>query len=172
MKLIIILLAGLLIITLTCHAQNKSDKVRSYTYSPDDPYKPKNAVIASSFLPGLGQMICNEGLKGIGFLTGYAGGLILTFSGIKMALQTTLPEPNWDKVMPIARARIKFGLVTAATFWLWSRFDAPRTAKIQNMKFREKNMMSGEMFFQHYIGDPSVSANNKISVGLSINIKF
>ena len=176
MKQIIILLAGFSILTLTCPAQNKSDKsnydLKSYRYKPDDRYNPKNVSIASAFVPGLGQMICNKGVKGFCFLTGFVGGLALTISGFKMTIQTTLPEPNWDEVMPIARTRMTIGLATAATFWIWSMVDAPRTAKIQNMKFREKNNMSGVIIFQPFLGDPSLSANKNIPVGISINIKF
>lgn len=87
MKQIFILLAGLSIITLTCPAQNKPEKskynIKSYTYMPGDPYDPTNISISSALIPGLGQMICDKGIKGLCFLTGYVGGWALAISGIK-----------------------------------------------------------------------------------------
>jgi TM2 domain-containing membrane protein YozV len=176
MKQIFILLTVLSIITLACPAQNKIRKsqydIKSYTYLHDDPYDPTNISITSAIIPGLGQMVCDEGMKGLGFLAGYAGGWILAISGIKMSLQTTYPEPNWNKVDPIMRTRIRVGLALAATSWLWSIIDAPRTAKIQNMKYREKYKMYGVMTFQPYIGDPALSVNHSMPVGISFNIRF
>jgi len=176
MKQIFILLAGLSIFTLACYAQNRPGTTKydfkSYRYMPDDRYDPTNVSVASAILPGLGQMICNECVKGICFLAGYVGGWALTISGIKMSLQTTYPEPDWNKIGPIARTRTRVGLALAATSWLWSVIDAPRTAKIQNMKFREKNKMYGVITFQPYVGDPALFTYDNMPVGISIKIRF
>ena len=147
MKQIFILLVVLSIITLSSPAQNKQDTTRydlkSYTYMPGDPYDPTNISITSAIVPGLGQMICDKGIKGLCFLAGYVGGWALAISGIKMSIQTVSPEPDWSKVGPIAQRRMRGGLAIAAASWLWNMFDAPRTAKIQNLKFREKNYING-----------------------------
>ena len=42
--------------------KNKYD-YRHYIYQPGDPYNPGTAAFASLFVPGLGQIICGEGLR-------------------------------------------------------------------------------------------------------------
>lgn len=175
MKQLFILVAFLSIFILTGTAQNTPVKpkydLKSYTYMPGDPYDPTNISITSAIVPGLGQMVCNEGIKGLCFLAGYAGGWALAISGIKLSLRTVSPEPDWSKVGPIAQRRMRAGLVIAATSWLWSMIDAPRTAKIENLKFREKNGIKGVVSFKPCF-EPSLTANHNLPAGVSFNIRF
>jgi len=91
MKKILLLTTLLCFTALTATEAQYSVNKTKYdyrTYVPEvgDPYNPGVAGLASFFIPGLGQMISNEGGRGAGFLAGYAGCWVLYGAGVGSAM--------------------------------------------------------------------------------------
>lgn len=59
---------------------------RAYTYQTGDPYHPVACGIASYIAPGVGQVIASEPLRGLAFLTGYAGCWVACGLGFRYGL--------------------------------------------------------------------------------------
>lgn len=154
--------------------KNKTYDVKNYIYSKSDPHNPSVIALSSFFIPGLGQMVCGAPAKGILFLLASASGWIPTISGLKLLLWTDprKPEPDWTVRGEIAHKRMALGLSISAVSWIWSIIDAPRTAKIQNLKYRQANGTIGSINISPYLTPASSYVNGTYATGLSINIKF
>jgi hypothetical protein len=154
--------------------KNKTYDVKNYVFSKSDPHDPFKIALSSFIIPGLGQMECGVPAKGILFLLASASGWIPTISGLKLLLWTDSgkPEPNWTVRSKIAHQRMALGLSISAVFWIWSIIDASRTAKIQNLKYRQANGTIGSINISPYLTAASSYANGRYATGLSINIKF
>jgi len=151
--------------------KNKYD-YRHYTYQPGDRCRPFTAAIGSLFIPGLGQMICGEGLRGTGYLFGCAGSLFISGAGLVKMGSVTESDPNFSQVEKTSYIMYVGGLAGVAVFWIWSIADAPRVAKVKNLALRDKRKVSGNFSIQPYLNFRSYSANTKTMLGLSVNINF
>ena len=153
-------------------AQKKKYDYRHYTYQPGDRCRPFTAAFASLFIPGLGQMICGEGLRGTCYLFGCAGSLLVSYKGVMKFSSATESDPNFSQAEKTGFAMFTGGLASAAVLWIWSIADAPRVAKVKNLASRDKRKASGNLSIQPYLNFQSYAANNKTMLGLSVNINF
>jgi TM2 domain-containing membrane protein YozV len=83
-----------------------------YGYVPARQVAPKNpalAVIASFFVPGLGQFVNGQGGKGVAFLLSYIGSLVLIL--------------------------VFVGVFLAPIVWIWSMIDAYSGAQRWNARY-------------------------------------
>lgn len=83
----------------------------TYGYAPVTRVAPKSpgvAVIASFFLPGLGQFINGQAGKGVAFLLAYAVSFVLLF--------------------------VIIGFITMPVVWIWSMVDAYSSAQAWNAR--------------------------------------
>lgn len=83
----------------------------TYGYAPATRVAPKSAgvaVIASSFLPGLGQFINGQAGKGVAFLLSYFVGFLLLF--------------------------VFVGILVIPVVWIWSMVDAYSSAQAWNAR--------------------------------------
>jgi TM2 domain-containing membrane protein YozV len=167
------------LLTLSCaiaDAQYKINKSRydyhKYIYLPGDPYNPGSAAVASLIIPGLGQMISGEGGRGLGFLSGTAGFLTVSFAGMLVAGNTTESDPDFEKRTMTGILMLLSGLAGAGITWICSIPDAMRVAKVNNMAFRDRKNKSATLSIRPCLDFPSHPANKNILIGFSLNVNF
>lgn len=88
-------------------------------------HNPAGAGVASYFIPGLGQMICGEGWRGVAFLGGSIASYTLMVAGAYHVDSDALDAFIWT------------GLAGMFTAQIWSIVDAVRVAKVKNMYERD-----------------------------------
>lgn len=84
---------------------------QAYAVAPVYAVAPKSAglaLLASFFLPGLGQFVNGEGGKGVGFLLAYLAGWVSVF--------------------------VLVGFVVVPAVWIWSMVDAYQSARTWNVR--------------------------------------
>lgn len=112
---------------------------RQYVPEIGDPYSPGVAGIASLFVPGLGQMISNEGGRGAGFLGGYLGCWVLYGVGVGSMANDVAADGYYDGS---GAGLVLLGIGGAIAVNIWSIVDATRVAKVNNMAWRNRNNSS------------------------------
>lgn len=174
MKKSIFFILGILLICNISNAQYRLNKTqydhKTYVYQVGDPYHPTIAGVASFFLPGLGQMISGEGVRGVGFLAGFAGCVTIIFVG---AL-STIDDIHYGGGDGSSGERLMFvGLGGAVGVSIWSIVDAVHVAKVNNLAFREQNKSSINFKLEPFIFNASTLNNkNNVSTGLSFKMTF
>jgi len=157
-------------------AQYQVNKTRydykNYVHLQGDPYNPGTAAVGSLFIPGLGQMICGEGLRGTAFLLGCIGSLAFSLAGALHATSVTESDPSFWHVQTTSKRMISAGLVSAAVFWIWSVADASRVAKVNNLVFRDKNKTSCNIGLHPCIDLLNYDIVGKAIPGLSLKVTF
>lgn len=105
---------------------NKTYDVKNYTHVEGDPYQPALAGILA-VIPGVGHFYTNQPLRGLGFIGGMSGSIILTGVGFAFA---------WDE-NNIGAPLMIIGGLSFFGFYIWNFIDAVYVAKIKNMAFRD-----------------------------------
>ncbi len=161
MKKILVSTIVLLLIGFSASAQYKMNKKnynhKDYVWEQGDRYSPALAGVASLFVPGLGQMVSGEVGRGVGFLGGYVGSLVIYSIGSAQYANTGTDGAGLAF----------FGLASAATIGIWSIIDAVHVAKVNNMALRQTSSL---IKIQPYICN--VPFRKNISAGLSIQMKL
>jgi hypothetical protein len=110
----------------------------NYVPRQNDPFQPFVAGLASYFIPGLGQCVCGEGGRGLGFFLGtemMGVGTIISILSTPGVIgvydfdeQTVIPQPS-------AGDHFRNATLLAGTcaLYVWNIFDAVKVAKIKNM---------------------------------------
>jgi hypothetical protein len=142
-----------------------------YMSQPGDPYNPTVSGLCSWFIPGLGQMICGETGRGLGFLGGYLGCYV--FMGIGSGIASTVYYED-DPAYIAGELMVLVGAAGLITVNIWSIVDAVRVAKVKDMyvgDMRSKTS-SVKLELSPYVGQ--ISMNNEIvrPVGLTMRVKF
>jgi hypothetical protein len=175
-KTVPLIICILTLLLLNVNAQYKLDKTRydykNYNYLKEDPHSPVSSAVASFLIPGLGQMICGEGLRGTGFLLAWASGLTVSVAGLLYTSSVTESDPDFWQVQTTSKRMIIGGLAGAAAVWIWSIADAQRVAKVNNLAFRDKNRTSFNIRLQPYINLEDYDLIGKAPVGFSLKITF
>ncbi len=150
------------------HAQYKINKekynFKDYTYQETDKYHPAIAGVASYVVPGLGQIYCNENKRGLNFLTGYAGGILVMMTG------AIIDFPNMmggNDEFTFGKGMIIGGALLSVSVQIWSTVDAVRVAKVNNMAYRNNNKIGMSLFLK-----PNITINGNQSLAMSLAIKF
>ena len=138
---------------------------RNYTRQIDDVYSPSLAGVASFFIPGLGQGICDEWGRGLGFLIADIGVSFVT--GI--AAQQALHDPSTPSVA--------FAVVMSAvslTIDISNIVDAVRMAKIKNMYYRDIKGLKSTVSYgvTPYVSYLELPGNSSPALGLSLQLSF
>ena len=163
------------------YSQNKL-KYDSHLYISqfDDPYNPALSGVCSFIMPGLGQMICGEVGRGLAFMGGTYGCMMVGMVGFAMVTGSTIQydyytgqiyRPNTMGTAGLSIALVGFTAMTGV--YIWSIVDAVKVAKVNNMyiqSLRKRTSVNIEM--APYISQ--ISVNNKIDtpVGLSMRVTF
>ena len=150
------------------HAQYKINKekynFKDYTYQETDKYHPAIAGVSSYLVPGLGQIYCNENKRGLNFLTGYAGGILIMMTG------AIIDFPNMmggNDEFTSGKGMIAGGALLSVSVQIWSIVDAVRVAKVNNMAYRNNNKIGMSLLLK-----PNVTINGNQSLAMSLAIKF
>lgn len=138
---------------------------RNYTRQIDDAYSPSLAGVASFFIPGLGQGICDEWGRGLGFLIADIGVSFVT--GI--AAQQALHHPSTPSVA--------FAVVMSAvslTIDISNIVDAVRMAKIKNMYYRDIKGLKSTVSYgvTPYVSYLEMPGNSSPALGSSLQLSF
>lgn len=107
----------------------------AYSYERGDPHQPAVCGVVSFIIPGVGQMISREFVRGFGFLGGYAGCWVLCGVGYGVALVDVFEKGGTGTgglILCIV------GFVGALSVDICSTVDAVRVAKVNNMAWRDK----------------------------------
>ncbi len=163
------------------HAQTYKINKQNYDYQmyipqPGDPFNPQVAGIASFIAPGYGQMMCGEIGRGFAFMGGFFVVGSITALGVLTSYKEDFDNPNNDKLIinPLGVAIFLVGLSSWIGLGAWSRKDAIKVAKVNNMYFQD---MRGNLSLVKVELNPFVDTNNYLgqinaSAGLSLKITF
>jgi hypothetical protein len=151
------------------HAQHYSENKLSYDYkqyTPEygDSYNPVVSGVCSFVLPGLGQMISGEILRGSLFTVGYAGSFTLWYYGYYQHFN----GKNWG-----VAAMMFGGAAGMLGIQFWSIIDAVKVAKVNSMYNRNNYRRSSiDVEMSPYIDQ--IAINNQLStpLGMTMRIKF
>lgn len=164
----------------TINAQTYSEKVEMYDTHKyvkqfGDPYSPVLAGVASYFIPGLGQMICDEGTRGLSFLGGYVGCVALFYYGyFEMAnslvqYADVYNTPDFSNVK--GGGKMALGAVGMLGVSLWSIVDAVHVAKVNNMYFQDHYKRSSSINLEIAPYAEPITMFNQVTVPVGLTLK-
>jgi len=153
----------LLITSLSASAQYSYNRTiydyRYYHRQIGDPYDPTVAGALSFLMPGLGQMLTDELGRGLGFLAGDVGCVVLTFIGANIAMFSD---------DPVGPGLMLTGIAGSLAVYIWSIADAVRVAKVNNMAWHGASQPPAIQLQPGLI----TSYNGKLSPGLTLSLRF
>jgi hypothetical protein len=167
MKPLTLIIAGLFILNLMTNAQYRINKtkydLKAYHYQYGDPFNPGVMGFASLVIPGLGQILEGETVRGFGFVGGWIGLNIIKY---KIRMRPSIGSSNYEKSLNTVR-------YVLAGLHIWSLFDAIHVARVNNMVFRDQNKTTFDLQLLPYVGSIAYfTLNNEIPVGLTFLINF
>jgi hypothetical protein len=168
MKKAFISLIVIIIMSVSATAQYRINKTnynyRDYSHQAGDRYSPTGAGIESFFLPGLGQMIAGEGVRGVVFLTGATGCMVLLGIGMTNAYTESTEATGGGLYLA--------GLLGYMVVDIWSIVDAVRVAKVNNLAYRDKKSTSLNFKIEPYISTEYYNKNGSVPMGLTLKVRF
>lgn len=145
---------------------------REYTPALADRYSPAWSGVASFFIPGLGQMICNEVGRGFAFLGGAVGGSIL--APVVMFYGATVTTSG--QIVELAPGSVIAGLAISAgvaALDIIAIIDGVRVAKVKNMYEQDlRKAYSLEMNVSPSFDFAMVGNSYQPTAGLKLSVKF
>ena len=163
MKRILVIITGLIILHTACDAQYSIYKAkydyRAYSYQMGDPYKPSLMSLASALIPGLGEIIEGESMRGLGFL---GGSIALVVFKWLVILKT---DASYTAIR-------KSALIGQIGLRVWSGIDASRIAKVNDLAFRDKYKTSYSLQIQPYINTTYYNQTGSVPAGITLIIEF
>ena len=183
MKKTLLLITLCITVFSTIHAQTYSEKVNMYDTHQyvkqfGDPYNPVVAGVASYFIPGLGQMICDESSRGLAFLGGSIGCIALSSYGMFEMYGNTFDNMNNGNDTPALSAKgagiMALGILGAVGINIWSIVDAVHVAKVNNMYYQDHNKRTSAINLEiDPYAEPITMYNQAtIPVGLTLKATF
>jgi TM2 domain-containing membrane protein YozV len=163
MKKVMVLIGALLICYSIADGQDTvKNKIKpdlhNYHFQIGDPYNPGVMGFASFVIPGLGQIIEGETVRGICFL-----GAIVGLNVYRRFSFSNSGSSGYQRNLLIAKLGIH----------IWSMFDAVHMAKVNNVEFRNQNKTAINISLVPYLGsDEYYKFNNDIPVGMTLLISF
>ena len=141
---------------------------RTYSLTTNEKYPPVAMAVASFFIPGLGQCICNEWGRGLGFFT--ANVALNTTSYILLFAAADSGESTESFLESIAPALICY--CTTLGVDIWAIVDAVRVAKVKNMYFNDENYLPLNIKLEPIIALVPTCNNAQLTYGLSLKFSF
>jgi hypothetical protein len=118
---------------------------------------------ASLVIPGLGQILEGETVRGFGFVGGWIGLNIIKY---KIRMRPSIGSSNYTKSLNTVR-------YVLAGLHIWSLFDAIHVARVNNMVFRDQNKTTFDLQLLPFVGSYDYfTLNNEVPVGLTLLINF
>jgi hypothetical protein len=180
MKKALLLFTMLMYLFANVHAQTYGEKAKMfdthlYISQDGDPYSPIWSGIASCIIPGAGQMICDETVRGLSFLGGYIGCAVLfVYGGAETVEQMLLvnSEPFIPRIISYrGPVKMALGLVGMAGIGLWSVIDAVHVAKVNNMFSQSQFHHTGSVNLKIEPYAESISLCNQVTVPVGLSLK-
>lgn len=140
-----------------------------------DPYNPALSGVASYFIPGLGQLICDEPERGLAFFGGYIGSICLYVYGASnsVTIYTNDGYNAYPRVNRQASTWMILGLAGMIGSYVWSIKDAVQVAKLKNLYLRDSQKTSKiELELNPFVGQLSLQNTNITPIGLSLKATF
>jgi len=176
---------ALLLITLfitafsTIHAQTYSEKVdmydtHQYVKQFGDPYNPVLAGVASYFIPGLGQMICDEDSRGLAFLGGYVGCFALMtwgYTEMYVSIVDNLENSTYTPSTMKGSEKMALGVAGMLGIGLWSIVDAVHVAKVNNMFFQDHYKRTSGINLEIAPYAEPITMFNQVTVPVGLTLK-
>ncbi|MGC1390761.1 MAG: hypothetical protein WA816_06965 [Bacteroidales bacterium] len=163
----------ILFISSAANAQYRLNKTtfnsKNYTCQRGDPYKPSVAGLTSFLIPGLGQMISGEAVRGAIFLGGFAGSAIMIIVGVHQSNTYTESSPGNEGDLVVVLGLVAIGFIGMVAVDIWSIIDAIHVAKVNNLAFRDKKKTGFKVKVGPYIGS---FRTETVPVGLSLKVQF
>ncbi len=113
-------------------------ETNGYVYENDDPYVPFLCGFASYLMPGLGQIIAGETLRGLTF-TAISG------VGAATAISVFVIKPLDAKT---EAALLGSGMALVIGTSIWSIVDAVKVAKVNNLAYRDRKKSASVIYLQ------------------------
>lgn len=155
-----------------------------YVPQLSDPYNPTVAGVCSWIIPGLGQMVCGETGRGLGFLGGSIGCYLV--AGIGSALIVGSSSDYYSSYShsyyydnnsggrTSGAILMVVGLAGMVAVDIWSIVDATHVAKVKNMYVSDMRNRTSSLKLEVSPYVDQISMNNEIvrPVGLTMKVKF
>ncbi len=142
---------------------------RMYTANPTDQYNPTISGLCSWFIPGLGQVICGETGRGLG----YFGGTLAC--SLVMSLGAGIASASYydDGAMIAGSLLTLVGAIGLLTVDIAAIVDATRVAKVKNMYINDmRNKTSLNFELSPYVDQISMQNEIVRPVGMTMRVKF
>ena len=144
-----------------------------------DKYNPTVSGICSWLVPGLGQMVCGETGRGLGFLGGYVGCYLVAGIGSAVFVGSSPYYSSYyyenDNGGRLAGSLIMVvGIIGMVTVDIWGIVDATHVAKVKNMYINDMRSKTSSLKLELSPYVDQISMNNEIvrPVGLTMRVKF
>jgi hypothetical protein len=141
-----------------------------YSRQFGDPYNPTLAGVASFFIPGLGQGLCDEWGRGLAI---FGGNILGSYGLIATTVASTIYMGPGDSVN-ISLTGFVIGCSLLTAYNIWNIVDAVHVAKIKNMYHQDIHGRQASFKLSlspcvTYINTPNTTAP---AMGLSLNLGF
>jgi len=166
----------------TINAQTYSEKVEKYDTHQyvkqfGDPYSPVLAGVASYFIPGLGQIICDESSRGFAFLGGYVGCFALMtwgYTEMYVSVFEGLQESSYTSPNMRGSGKMMLGVAGMLGISIWSIVDAVHVAKVNNMFYQDHFKRTGniQLDVEPYVEPLTLCNQVTVPVGLTLKATF
>jgi len=180
MKKITLFITLFITILTTAHGQTYSEKLElydthNYVKQVGDPYSPVLAGFASYFIPGLGQMLCDESPRGLAFLGGYVGCLALSYYGMIEMYGDALRNFNNENYNYVPSGRgaglMVLGFVGAGVVNIWSIVDAVHVSKVNNMYYQDHFKRTSAIDLKIAPYAEPLTMNNQVTIPVGLTLK-
>lgn len=170
-----ILLIVLIFFSTSGNAQYEINKLKydyhDYTKSSQDRYDPIAAGVTSSLLPGLGQIISGEPVRGIAFFGVYAGCAAIYITGLVRTVDILGAGISGEDIREGGLSMMVMGGIATLGIMVWSVVDAVRVAKVNNLAWRDKKLSSG-LELEPFFNVISYTQNSSVQTGVSLRLTF
>ena len=154
----------------TAQSYRQNKKVfnsRDYVRQDGDRYSPALAGITSFVLPGLGQAISGEPLRGLGFFGGALVSVAVVGVGASLLIDGILFGDS-DTAIP-GKLLFYSGLGGYLNVDIWAVFDAVKVAKVNNMYRQSRNL---GLKISPFLSNQNYLAQAKPAAGITLGITF
>lgn len=172
MKRCIPLIICTLLLSLQLQAQYCVNKNKyntfNYKFQKGDNVDPALAGVASFFIPGLGQALSGEYLRGAAFFGGYSGGAAIYYAGHRLS------HKNRNSVNDNEGLLLRIvGIGSMVSVQIISIADAVKVAKVNNLAIRDRyNNVSAQLSLMPYTRSTRMEFGSFKESGILFKMRF
>lgn len=146
---------------------------RDFSPAAIDRYSPAWSGVASFFIPGLGQMICNEPGRGLGFLGGSIGCSLVGSIALVAGAQENAYTGELTGIAPAAVITAMLAYTGALAIDIISIVDGVRVAKVKDMYEQDlKKLYSVQMDLYPSVNYALTGNGYKPTAGMTLAVRF